>query len=135
MYSSHTPFPKFRHVPSINKTCLAGDINSMNLLVYLFFRVFVTSFYSNYSKVSTISKHLSYVFYLQVHWSHWAWCRSWGSLSGRTSDSETWRIHQEHRRPRVRARSGLDSYHPPPGAICRQVTRLLMVRRVLGQYS
>ena len=33
MYSSHTPFPKFLHLPSINKTCLSGDINSMNVLV------------------------------------------------------------------------------------------------------
>ena len=39
MYSSHTPFPKFLHLPSINKTCSAGDINSMNLLVKLRFLV------------------------------------------------------------------------------------------------
>jgi len=31
--SSQTPFLKFLHLPSINKTCSAGDINSMNLLV------------------------------------------------------------------------------------------------------
>jgi len=33
MYSSHTPFPEFLHLPSINKTCATGDINSTNLLV------------------------------------------------------------------------------------------------------
>jgi len=33
MYSSHTPFPNCLHLPSLNKTCLAGDINSTNLLV------------------------------------------------------------------------------------------------------
>jgi len=33
IHNSHTPFPKFLHLPSINKTCSAGDINSTNLLV------------------------------------------------------------------------------------------------------
>ena len=33
LYSSHTPFPKFLCLPSINKTCSAGDINLTNLLV------------------------------------------------------------------------------------------------------
>jgi len=33
MYSSHTPFPKNIHMPSINKICSVGDNNSTNLLV------------------------------------------------------------------------------------------------------
>ena len=33
LYSSHTPFPKFLCLLSINKTCSAGDINLTNLLV------------------------------------------------------------------------------------------------------
>ena len=35
MYSSHTPFPKFLNLQSINKTCSAGYINSTNLLVII----------------------------------------------------------------------------------------------------
>ena len=33
IHNSHTPFPKFLYLPSIDKTCSAGAIKSTNFLV------------------------------------------------------------------------------------------------------
>ena len=35
IHNSHAPFPKFLHLPSVNNSWSAGDINSTNLFVPL----------------------------------------------------------------------------------------------------
>jgi len=51
MYSSHTPFSKFVHLPSINNTCSAGDTNSTNWLVY-----YVILFHNTDNQTSNINE-------------------------------------------------------------------------------